>query len=54
MEGFNAKKLDELLGLEEQNLKSVLLCPIGFRSTEDNYQHLTKVRKTNEQLFETI
>jgi nitroreductase len=54
MEGFNAKKLDELLGLEEQNLKSVLLCPIGFRSTEDSYQHLTKVRKTSEQLFETI
>ena len=54
MEGFNAKKLDELLGLADQNLKSVLLCPIGFRSTEDNYQHLTKVRKTNEQLFETI
>jgi nitroreductase len=54
MEGFNAKKLDELIGLADQNLKSVLLCPIGFRSNEDNYQHLAKVRKTNDQLFETI
>ena len=54
MEGFNAKKLDELLGLADQKVKSVLLCPIGFRSTEDNYQHLAKVRKPKEQLFQTI
>ena len=54
MEGFNAKKLDELLGLAEQNLKSVLLCPIGFRSSEDNYQHLAKVRKSKETLFQTL
>ena len=54
MEGFNAKKLDELLGLSEQNLKSVLLCPIGFRSTEDSYQHLAKVRKSKENLFQTL
>jgi hypothetical protein len=54
MEGFNAKKLDELLGLSEQNLKSVLLCPIGFRSTEDSYQHLAKVRKSKENLFLTL
>lgn len=54
MEGFNAKKLDDLLGLAEQNLKSVLLCPIGFRSSEDNYQHLAKVRKSKETLFQTL
>lgn len=54
IEGFNAKKLDELLGLSGQKVKSVLLCPMGFRSTEDNYQHLAKVRKTKETLFQTL
>lgn len=52
MEGFNAKALDELLGLDAQGLKSVLLCPIGFRSTDDVYQHLPKVRKAPENIFE--
>lgn len=54
MEGFNSKQLDHLLGLNEQGLKSVLLCPIGFRSEEDNYQNLKKVRKTQQDLFETL
>jgi nitroreductase len=53
MEGFNAQALDELLGLQTQGLKSVLLCPIGFRSNDDAYQHLPKVRKAPEKIFET-
>jgi nitroreductase len=54
MEGFDAAKLDELLQLKEKGLKSVLLCPVGFRSEEDAYQHLAKVRKSTEEAFETI
>jgi nitroreductase len=54
MEGFNSKQLDKLLNLEEQGLKSVLLCPIGYRSSEDSYQNLKKVRKSEEDLFETL
>lgn len=53
MEGFDAKALDEKLGLAKQGLKSVLLCPIGFRSAEDAYQYLPKVRKAPENIFET-
>ncbi|PIE49322.1 MAG: NAD(P)H-dependent oxidoreductase [Flavobacteriales bacterium] len=45
MEGFNANKIDELLQLEKQNLKSVLLLPVGFRADDDFTQTLKKVRK---------
>jgi len=30
MEGFNAQKYDEILELKKQNLKAVLLLPVGF------------------------
>ena len=34
-----------------QNLTSVVLLPVGYRSEEDKYQHKTKVRKPNNILF---
>jgi len=45
MEGFNAKKIDEILQLKEKNLKSVLLLPIGYRATDDIMSKHKKVRK---------
>jgi len=45
MEGFVAKKVDELLKLKSLGLESVLLCPIGFRHAEDFYSSQPKVRK---------
>lgn len=45
MEGFDPVKYDEILGLTEKGLKAVLVCPLGYRSEEDGYQHLKKVRK---------
>lgn len=51
MEGFDNAKFDEILGLDANNLASVVIAPIGFRSTEDGYQHLKKVRKAQEDLF---
>lgn len=45
MEGFIPKGVDSLLGLSALGLSSVLLCPIGFRHTEDVYAQLPKVRK---------
>jgi nitroreductase len=53
MEGFKANELDALLNLGKEGMKSVLLCPIGFRSTEDSYQNLGKVRRSLRELFET-
>lgn len=52
MEGFNPKQLDELLGLREQNLKSVLIMPLGYRDeTNDFLVNLPKVRREKEKFF---
>lgn len=49
MEGFNAQRVDELLGLAEKNLKSVLMLPVGFRAEDDFMRSLKKVRKPIEE-----
>lgn len=46
MEGFIPEKYDELLGLEKEGLKSVLLLPIGYRADDDKFADFKKVRKT--------
>mgnify|MGYP001220804182 CR=1 FL=1 len=51
MEGFKSDEFDRILELESQNLTSVVLLPVGYRSSEDKYQHKTKVRKPNNLLF---
>lgn len=45
MEGFIPEKYDEILGLKEMNLKSVLACPVGYRADNDPYIDLKKVRQ---------
>lgn len=51
MEGFNAGKFDEILGLKEKGLTtSVILC-IGHRAEDDHYAHFAKVRKPADELF---
>jgi nitroreductase len=54
MEGFNKTSFDEALNLASKNLQSVLLLAVGYRSSEDNLAGLVKVRKSTENLFETI
>jgi hypothetical protein len=54
MEGFKAEKYDEVLGLKEQNLKSILVCAFGYRSSDDLNSSLLKVRKSQNDLFYTI
>lgn len=51
MEGFNAAKFDEILGLSEKNLKSVVIATVGFRAEDDAFQFYKKVRKTKSDLF---
>jgi len=51
MEGFDKSKFDEILGLKEKNLTSVVMATIGYRSAEDSYQHLTKVRKKINEII---
>tara|TARA_B100000809_G_scaffold214496_1_gene219297 strand:- start:3293 stop:3928 length:636 start_codon:yes stop_codon:yes gene_type:complete len=45
MEGFSPQAYDDLLKLNEKNLKSVLLLPVGFRADDDMFSSLKKVRK---------
>jgi nitroreductase len=44
MEGFIAPKFDEILGLEAHGLTTAVLCPAGYRSDDDKYATLPKVR----------
>ena len=54
MEGFEPAKYNEILGLNELGLNASLVAPIGYRHDEDVNQHLAKVRKPLDELFETI
>ena len=52
MEGFSPEAVDEILNLKEKGLRSVLLLPIGYRDTENDWLvNLTKVRKSKEDFI---
>lgn len=44
MEGFVAAKFDEVLGLDKTGHTTAVLCPAGYRSEDDRYAGLPKVR----------
>jgi len=49
MEGFDPKAVDEILGLQERGLRSVLLLPLGYRADEGDWLvNLKKVRRSHE------
>lgn len=54
MEGFNPSAYSEILGLSEKNLQASLVLTLGYRHDDDGNQHMAKVRKSHEVLFETI
>lgn len=50
MEGFDADKLDEILGLREKGLRSVTILPLGYRAAEGDWlAPLKKVRRPKDQ-----
>lgn len=51
MEGFNPAKYDEILGLEKIWYTATVVIAIGYRSTEDKYAELAKVRFPKEKLI---
>ena len=52
MEGFNPTIVDEVLGLNDLNLKSTVILTLGYRDTENDYLYkLQKVRMTTDELF---
>lgn len=54
MEGFDAEKINEILGLNEKGLNASLVATIGYRHEEDAQQHAKKVRKPENELFITL
>jgi nitroreductase len=51
MEGFEADKYNEILGLTKKGLNASVVATIGYRHEEDATQHYAKVRKSTEELF---
>lgn len=45
MEGFKPAEFNKILELENQNLNSAVVLPVGFRSEEDPNQKMAKLRK---------
>jgi nitroreductase len=55
MEGFDAENFDEVLGLKDKGLKSVVLISLGYRDEEnDSLARLKKVRWPNDEFVKHI
>ena len=52
MEGFVGAKFDEILGLEAQGMTTAVLCPAGYRSADDKYAVIPKVRFAAKDMIE--
>lgn len=51
MEGFRQEMIEEILNLNPETEKVSVTLALGYRSEEDHFQHMKKVRKPNEKLF---
>jgi nitroreductase len=55
MEGFDPDKVDEVLGLRAQGLRSVVLVPLGYREAAGDWlANLPKVRRPLDQLVTRV
>ena len=55
MEGFDATKLDEILGLRERGLRSVTIMPLGYRAGDGDWLvNLKKVRRPKESFVTVV
>ena len=54
IEGFESLKYNEILKLNNRNLNSTVVAAVGYRSNRDSSQYEKKIRKSNDELFETI
>lgn len=54
MEGFNPPKYDEILGLTPLGYASVVVCPAGYRASDDKYAVLPKVRYPIEEVIQYL
>ena len=55
MEGFEADKFDEILGLRERGLRSVAIMPLGYRDPEGDWLNgQTKVRRDADKFITRV
>lgn len=54
MEGFDATKYDEILGLTAMGITASVVLPVGYRSADDVSAESKKVRKSKENIFAEI
>ena len=54
IEGFEASKYNDILKLNNRNLNSTVVAAVGYRSNKDLSQYEKKIRKSNDELFETL
>jgi hypothetical protein len=54
MEGIEPAKYDTVLGLPEKGYATVVACAAGYRSEEDKYATLAKVRFAKSEVVETL
>jgi nitroreductase len=52
IEGFSPSDYDRILGLETNDYQSCVVCACGYRSADDKYASLAKVRYTASDLIE--
>ena len=52
MEGFDANQYDEILGLREKGLKSVVILPLGYRDESGDW--LAGLKKVRTPLAEFV
>ena len=52
IEGLDPAQYDAILGLAEKGFSTVCACALGYRSADDKYAHLAKVRFPANELIE--
>ena len=54
IEGFEPHKYNDILKLNDRNLNPKVVAAVGYRSNKDLSQYEKKIRKSNDELFETM
>lgn len=55
MEGFESERFDEILGLRERGLRSVVILPLGYRDLERDWLvDLKKVRRPRDKFIQEL
>jgi len=54
MEGIIPAKYDEVLGLTGTGFKTVVACPVGYRSADDKYAKVKKIRFPSSEMIKKI